>query len=254
MPSPDRRTVVVTVIAVAFAVYYILSQGWGQTLAISSDILFVLVSGCTALISYLSATKVGFKGRFAWAGWGLFLGIFLWFLGELVWTIYEVAWQIPIPYPSFADIFYLAGYAPIVIAIVGFLYSFKGALIRTRVAMAAITGLCIVALIIAVLLYPLSVTSEDPLTKFFDMAYPTLDAGVLFLAVMMFFLHGSGTLGKGWEWISIGMLLTTAADLLFSLGTMQGWYYSGHPVELFYLWGYLAMGLGLDTQRKAFQP
>jgi len=254
MHSPDRTTVVAAVIAVAFAVYYMLSQGWGQTLEISSDILFVLVSGCTTLISYLSATKVGFKGRFAWTGWGLFLGIFLWFLGELVWTIYEVALQIPIPYPSFADIFYLAGYAPIMIAIVVFLYAFRDALVRRGVTMAAITGLSIVALIIALLLYPLSVTSEDLLTKIFDMAYPTLDAGLLFLAVTMLFLHGSGTLAKGGEWISIGVFLTSVGALLFSLGTMQGWYYSGHPVELPYLWGYLAVSLGLDTQRKTLQP
>jgi hypothetical protein len=36
---------------------------------------------------------------------------------------------------------------------------------------------------------------------------------------------------------------------MFSLGTLQGWYYSGHPIELIQLWGYIALGLGFDEQR-----
>jgi len=52
-----------------------------------------------------------------------------------------------------------------------------------------------------------------------------------------------------WVWISIGLLLSALADIMFSLGTLQGWYYSGHPIELIDLWGSIALGLGFDEQR-----
>ena len=58
-------------------------------------------------------------------------------------------------------------------------------------------------------------------------------------------------MARPWMWISIGLLLNAFADMLFSLGTLQGWYYSGHPVELVQLYGYIALGLGFYEQSEA---
>ena len=40
----------------------------------------------------------------------LSLGIFLWFSGEIIYSYYQSVLRIDIPYPSYADIFYLLGY------------------------------------------------------------------------------------------------------------------------------------------------
>jgi len=40
----------------------------------------------------------------------LFLGIFLWFSGEIIYSYYQSVLRIDIPYPSYADSFYLLGY------------------------------------------------------------------------------------------------------------------------------------------------
>ena len=40
----------------------------------------------------------------------LFLGIFLWFSGEITYSYYQSVLRIDIPYPSYADSFYLLGY------------------------------------------------------------------------------------------------------------------------------------------------
>lgn len=46
--------------------------------------------------------------------------------------------------------------------------------------------------------------------------------------------------------------MTALADIAFSLGTIEGWYFSGHPIELLWLWAYVAMGLGFHALSKGF--
>jgi len=64
------------------------------------------------------------------------------------------------------------------------------------------------------------------------------------------FIFKRGYLAKSWVWISQGLLLTSLADVAFSLGNLQGRYYSGHPVGLSFLWGYISIALGFDIQRE----
>jgi hypothetical protein len=40
------------------------------------------------------------------------------------------------------------------------------------------------------------------------------------------------------------------ADLLFSYTTLQGTYYNGHPLELFYHWGYILYALAFYVHTK----
>jgi hypothetical protein len=78
-----------------------------------------------------------------------------------------------------------------------------------------------------------------------------LDSIIVVLATFMFFVLRGGTMARAWVWISLGPLLTALADIAFSLGTLQGWYYSGHPSELIYLGGYISLALGFDEQRDS---
>lgn len=89
------------------------------------------------------------------------------------------------------------------------------------------------------------------MSKTFDVAYPVLDSMLVVLAIFMFFLFRGGKMVGSWVWISLGLLLNVLADIMFSLGTLQGWYYSGHPIELIQFWGYIGLGLGFDEQRGA---
>jgi len=95
------------------------------------------------------------------------------------------------------------------------------------------------------------VSTEDFLTKIFDVAYPVLDSMLVVLAIFMFFAFRGGRMAGAWVWITLGLLLTALADIAFSLGSLQGWYYSGHPIDLIQFWGYIGLALGLDEQRDA---
>ena len=70
----------------------------------------------------------------------------------------------------------------------------------------------------------------------------------------MFFTFRGGKVGIPWQWITLGLLLLAIYDITFSFGTLQGWYYSGHPIEIVYGLGYISLGLGFYGQIRAVEP
>jgi hypothetical protein len=236
--------------AILLAVFYTILQAQALLLVVVTDTLFVVVSGATSVVALLVVLTWGIRGRFGAVNVGLFIATFAWFLGETIWAIYELFLGIAVPYPSLADVFYLAGYLPAIVGVAYFLSVFRKGLSETKLILAALAGLLIIGLTYVYLLSPLIVSESDLVTKAFDIAYPSLDAVLLILAITMILIFEGAALGTPWVWISLGLLLTALADISFSLGTLQGWYYSGHPIELLWLWGYLSLALGFDSQRK----
>jgi hypothetical protein len=45
----------------------------------------------------------------------LFAGVALWFLGEFTYSYYQIVLNMDVPYPSVGEIFYLAGYVPLIL-------------------------------------------------------------------------------------------------------------------------------------------
>ena len=238
--------------SVGIAALYTVAQSSSDLLAPLSDAVFVIVSGACALFALLVVLKWGMRGTFGLVQFGLFSAVFLWFLGEVVWSVYELAFRIPIPYPSLADVFYLAGYLPAILGVLQFLSVFGKELRGLRILLVVMTGLLIIGVTYVSLLRPLITSSVDLLTKTVDVAYPSLDAILLTLAIAMFIVFEGSETSYSWLWISLGLLLTTLADIAFSFGTLEGWYYSGHPIELLWLWGYISLALGFNDQRRGF--
>jgi len=245
----QRRYLIALALSVAFVAFYLVAGSRGEMPAISSDILFVVVSGTCALLGFLVIKRWGTTGRLGTARLGIFLGVVMWFLGELTWTLYEIALQISIPYPSLADAFYLAGYLPMTVGTFQLLLVFRDLITRSRILFSAFLGALVVGLTSLLLLEPLITNSTDLITMILDLAYPTLDVIVLIPCLFMAVIFRGGVMAGSWRWISLGIALNVVADILFSHGTLTGWYFSGHPIELFYLWGYVSLGLGFQAQR-----
>ncbi|MGA8905126.1 MAG: hypothetical protein WB661_08990 [Candidatus Bathyarchaeia archaeon] len=256
----ERDLLTILVLGVAFAVFYAVAQLWGWWLTVSTDVLFVLTSGVTAAFGFL--VVMGDRGdvtalthlrqRLRRVHMGFFLAILLWFAGEFTWLIYEVILGVRIPYPSIADVFYLAGYVPALVSIVGFMTIFRKLVTFSKEIVSILVGLLIIGVTAAFLLYPLSISSSPAFVKVFDLAYPLLDAVLVALVMMRLIAFVGTSIGKPWIWIFSGLLLYSFADILFSWGTLTKWYYSGHPIELMWLYGYLALVLGFNRQRKQF--
>jgi len=236
-------------LSIVFAAFYYAAESSGEVLVVASDILFVLVSGVCSVFSYLVLRRWGTGGMMGTARLGFFLGMFLWFLGELGWTVFEVIMNVPIPYPSLADVFYLCGYLPVAVGVMRLLSVFKNQIDRKRILVAIFTAVVVAGLTGVFVLQPLLVESTDLLSGFLDIAYPILDLVILMPCLLVMLTFSGGSMAKSWLWITFGLALTTLADLLFIHGTLTGWYYSGHPAELPYLWGYVCLGLGFQIQR-----
>jgi hypothetical protein len=256
----ERDLLVVLGLGGAFAVFYTVAQSWGWWLGTSTNILFVLVSGMTAAFGLLVVREdrkrvqslTHLRLRLRRVHFGFFLVILLWFLGECTWTVYAVILGVQVPYPSIADVFYLAGYIPAFLSILGFMRIFQRLVTPLKKIVSALVGLLILGVTAVFLLTPLSVSSSPVFVKAFDLAYPVMDAVLMALVTTRLIAFIGTSLGRPWTWIFCGLLLYSFADIMFSWGTLAGWYYSGHPIELLWLYGYLAFALGFNRQRAQF--
>jgi hypothetical protein len=84
----------------------------------------------------------------------LFAGVFLWFLGEFCYSYYQIVLNIDVPYPGVGEIFYLAGYGPLIL----FAYrSFKtlnrNGIIKRRVIAFVVTLSFVVPVISTILFF-----------------------------------------------------------------------------------------------------
>jgi multisubunit Na+/H+ antiporter MnhG subunit len=159
---------------------------------------------------------------------------------------------VQVPYPSIADVFYLAGYIPAFLSILGFMRIFQRLVTPLKKIVSALVGLLILGVTAVFLLTPLSLSSSPVFVKAFDLAYPVMDAVLMALVTTRLIAFIGTSLGRPWTWIFCGLLLYSFADIMFSWGTLAGWYYSGHPIELLWLYGYLAFALGFNRQRAQF--
>ena len=68
-------------------------------------------STCMSLFIILSNPRVKEVQRFKL----LFVGVTLWFLGEFTYSFYQIVLDTDAPYPGVGEIFYVAGYAPLIL-------------------------------------------------------------------------------------------------------------------------------------------
>jgi len=242
----------------ALTVVYLIGQLDAKFILVFSNLVFPFVSGGAAVSCFFAfrkyskpVTRILYDElSLAWSSF--FLGMFFWFLGELIWAIYVLVLAIEIPYPSLADVSYLVGYIPMFLAFLLYLKTFRAAV--TPKALAS-TGLTVLAVVLAssyLLLMPIFSLRGDSVTLALDVAYPVMDLALFTLSFLGFLIFFEGKLGDAWLLISLGLILTAVADLLFSYTTLQGIYFEGHPSELLYLWGYIALLLGFHVHRREF--
>ncbi len=107
-------------------------------------------ASCLLLFTILSNTRDIEVQKFKL----LFLGVTLWFLGESTYSFYQIVLDMDAPYPGVGEIFYLAGYGPLML----FAYrSFKtinrNGLIKRRVIAFVVTLASLVPVIITIMVF-----------------------------------------------------------------------------------------------------
>jgi len=250
-----RMHVFVIAWLVAAGVIYLFGQADRTFLTFASNI----ISPASALLpaSYglalLGRYTPNLKDRFARIWLCLTVGLWLWLLGEITWSIYTLVLSVSIPYPSAADLFWIAGYVPLAAAMFLYLLPYGEALSLKKAVIVTAVGLLADVGIFAVLVGPILSLGVDPLEQFFDLAYPVLDLALLGIAISGLLIFLPGKISRFWLWLNLGFICMAIADLLFSYLSALDLYYDGSPLELFYFLGDAAMLLALYHHKEVLE-
>jgi hypothetical protein len=179
--------------------------------------LAVPLAICTVYFSFRLWQKAGTtsKSRFLW-GW-MIAGWVLWALAEILWLIFSISGE-EIPYPSWADFFWLAGYIPMGIGLLARVHSLPLKL-TTRQQMAVwglSLGTVLFSLFFVILPTAQNETSQQWLESTLNIVYPVADLFLLLVVLYLFFAYEQGAYGLGWRLLLTGFILHQVSNVLFS--------------------------------------
>jgi signal transduction histidine kinase len=177
-------------------------------------------------------------------------GLALFWIGDFFWAVYEIGGRDP--YPSPADIFYLAGY-PLLAA--GLVVAIKGRMpiIDTRAPIdAAIVTVCVLLFqwfyVIGPTLSDSSLSSKESAVT---ITYPVAD--LIVLAVALRFVMSRDWSVTALRLLVLGLGVTLVGDMLFSLDVVSRLTGRVNAVDTMLLAGVLLIGLaGLHPTMTAF--
>jgi len=182
----------------------------------------------TALI--WTQTKEGNQNRNLWLGLGV--GWVLWTVAEFWWAIAAMI-DVEVPYPSWADFFWLVGYIPMYLAFAIRIRSLPR--INSSSREIAIWSVSIITMLVTFFAVFIPITnSNDPsltLESALNILYPVVDLILLILALQMYFSYQQGIYGRAWSWLSVGFILHSLSNLIFSYATTADLYYPDQTVN-----------------------
>jgi len=211
-------------------------------------ILYFIVQGALAhalmysLIGLSSATLILIRARTMSSGrtpW-LLMGSMqlLWAVGDLVWLGYEHVLHQPAPYPSIADVFYLAAYP---VAMVGFVLFMRrragrqtAIVFKDALIVALLVGLSAWQLVVQPYLQASGLLSSGDIV---GISYPIMD--VLLLAATAALFVGPGANSPSNRLLVIGVTSVLFGDGMYSFGWLNGSYYTGIWYDAAFLLGYV---------------
>jgi hypothetical protein len=205
------------IIAIAVAIMFIhiilFITDEDRYIGTTSAVLFGSAS-CLLLFTILSNPRNIEVQRFML----LFAGVTLWFLGESTYSYYQIVLDIDAPYPGVGEIFYLAGYGPLIL----FTYrSFKtinrDGLIKRRVIAFVVTLASLVPVIITIMVFSEEVDFQS---QWPDIAISTIynygDSILLSLSILILTkLPRNNPYTYHWMLFTSFLILTTITDFFY---------------------------------------
>jgi diguanylate cyclase len=159
--------------------------------------------------------------------------------GDVMWNWYEMIGEDP--FPSFADVLYLAGYPFIAAGLFLLIRRRMGGGDRGGLLDAAILTTACAILSWTFLIQPLLVgTDLDPLSVGISLAYPVAD--LLLIGVAMGLLTTPGARTTSFRLLAGSLVLLVIADQIYAMQNLDGSYVAGGPIDTLYLLSYLTFG------------
>jgi diguanylate cyclase (GGDEF)-like protein len=242
LASSRRAQTALLALTATFAVVAVeytfgLSDGLRRVIELGVYNNLVLAAGVLCLVRSAADTR----DRIAWAAMGT--AVLAWGIGNTIWT-FTVADLADPPYPSLADVGFLAVYPP---AYVGLVLLLRSRVVELRTSLwldGVISSLAVGAVGTAVI-FPAILdalgegTSQAAVTT--NIAYPLLDLTLIGIVVWALAVTGWRP-GRTWGLVAAGLLVFSVSDCLYLYETAVGTYANGSPTDLGWAAGCLLIG------------
>src|SRR3990167_3754077 len=215
-----------------------------------SFLAYVIVPGALIVFSIILTSKLYKQKHFQSKAFLLFtIGVSLWFIAEQIWAAYVYVYDAD-PFPSIADIFYMATY-PFFVAFL--LISLKPIRKSITKKIWLFSSVLSFTFLIPSLLACYNALEEaegglDPISKSIALAYPILSSFQLVPAIIGIMFLAKKGVSYSWMLLLFGFLIFVVSDTFYLFSELDGSYYDGHPVDLMYLYSFILLIFSLHNR------
>lgn len=245
----SQKYLIISLIASGFG--FLVAESIGkETADLFANFIFIPVPASVVILSGILTKRTGLTGSHgkAWVIFTIFAA--LWFVAEQVWLVNELVYKEK-PFPSSADFFYLSGYPFYFMFSFLYLHPFRNAISKKMIIF---TSLIAITVLIPNLFMTLNNNSdESEFAIILGAIYPIADVIVLIPAMIGVVLFFRGKVNFLWSLLLIGIIIEVIADTGFQYFSLDNSYYTGHPVDILFLWSYLLFSFGLYDHIKIFK-
>ena len=160
-------------------------------------------------------------------------------LGDITWTVVALSGEVP--YPSFADIPYLAGYVALILGIVGLMRGRVPGGDRTPIIDAAILAAGAGSIFWVAIVQPSLEGAVDPLPVIVSMAYPALDLVLLALGIRV--LMNASSRPRYFRFLVAGLALYFVTDVIYATALLNGFYDQIQEIDAGWIIGVLLVAV-----------
>ena len=244
-----QKLLLITIFSTGFTI--LVSTMIGKEVVKSvTDVMYIITSAAFVILSTILVLRFKKTGDHGKAALFLLGTSASWFLGETTWTVYELVYD-KNPFPSIADVFYIAGY-PLMF---GFLmYYLKP--VRKAITKKMMISAILISASIAIPSIYMAYSPEPDITLFENAlatSYPVLDSIIFIPAIIGIALFFRGEVNFTWSLICIGILCFAVGDIGFQYATFTNTYYTGHPVDIILMWSYILFSFGVYDHVRIFR-
>ncbi len=169
------------------------------------------------------------------------------FVAEQIWQAYDHLWE-GSPFPSEADIFYLASYPFFFVFLFQSLRPILNS-ISKNVWLFAI-GLSIAFTIPSIIAAHDDISGDEAFAVSIALAYPILASAKLVPAIIGIMYLIKGEANFSWMLILFGFIIYSISDTFFLFTELDGTYYDGHPVDLLFVYSFMFLIFALHIRLK----
>lgn len=245
----SQKFLLISLVATGLA--FLIAGSFGKETAIVFGNWIFVLSAAPVILSGILIKRKGFQGIHG-KSWIFFL-IFavLWFIADQVFT-YNELYLHEKPFPSSADVFYLAGYPFYFVFVLIYLKPFKNAISKKLIVFASLIA---IAILISNLYMTFQNNSPDETQTaiIIGLIYPIADAIVLAPTIIGVTLFFRGEVNFLWTFLLVGFICEVIGDTAFQYLSLYNEMYTGHPIDMLFLWAYIIFSFGIYDHIKIFR-